>query len=420
MGTWGTYVVSVDTPAVSEVVENVAYPGGWHRVLVSELLTATPDQIAATVGAAPAVFATVADSDYCAVAGVADGAVRWSWSFGIPPWDPSLFDDVVEDEDEGEDADPESMTRQARDASVPIGEWAARAGLTPPDPAVVTETLDQGYGFAEEGFFALLEVLGIAPKVADLSLDTATLATPPTKRRIRISSNPPHRWLSLMFNTTADLYEHLSAVASWLDQARRTVVLPLMATYEPAKLRTSIGNDESIHGAPDGLLVRSSGWSTKERMVFGAGDDAGWTRTLGRLSKGQLREIKLHATAFSPSGRAFGGPGDLNVEAVLRDQFTQTAVAPLPAEHPGQLKVFTPIGLLDRVPSFDAPKILSRLGQLAVDTIPGGHVFLELERPLHPHREIVPVSPLGWTSPPGAVEFRPDSVEFYDSPGRDR
>jgi hypothetical protein len=124
MGTWGTYVVSVDIPAVSEV-EDVDYPGGWHRVLVSELLTATPDQIAATVGAAPGVFATVADSDYCAMVGVADGEVRWSWTFGSGPWE---FAAEQEDEDE----DPESMTRRAREASVPMTEWAVRAGGLPP------------------------------------------------------------------------------------------------------------------------------------------------------------------------------------------------------------------------------------------------------------------------------------------------
>jgi hypothetical protein len=414
MGTWGTFVVSVDRRAVSDTVEAVDFPSGWHRVLVSELLATTPDYIAATVGAAPAIFATVADSDYCAMVGVADREVRWSWTFGSGPWDLNLSE-------EDEDADPESMTRQARDASVPIGEWATGAGLAPPDPALVTETLDQGYVFAEEGFFALLEILGIAPKIPEPSADTAILATPPTKRPIRISSNVPHRWLSLMFNTTADLYEHLSTVAFWLDQARRTVVLPLMATYEPAKLRTSISPHEQIEGAPDGLLVRSSGWSTKERMVFGAGDDAGWGRTLGRLSKRQLREIELHATAFAPSGHTFDGPGEVHVTAVLRDQFTGADIAPLPAEHPGQLKVFARTGLLDRVPSFDAQEILRQLGQLAVDTIPDGHAFLELERPASGYQMIVvPVSPPAWTSPPGAVEFRPESVEFYDSPGWDR
>lgn len=58
-------------------------------------------------------------------------------------------------------------------------------------------------------------------------------------RPIRIW-NTPRRWASLQFNTTADLYEHLDAVASWLEQARHAVLVPLVEAYDPATIRWSI------------------------------------------------------------------------------------------------------------------------------------------------------------------------------------
>jgi hypothetical protein len=268
-------------------------------------------------------------------------------------------------------------------------------------------------------------VLGISPRVPDFGTATATPATAmsytatlaaiPTEHRIVIP-NRPRRWLSLVFNTTADLYEHLSAVALWVDQARRTVVLPLMATYEPAKLRTAA--DFNI-ATPDGLFVHSIGFSKKERLFLGEGDDEGWHHTLQQLSKGQFRELTLVASAWGPSGRSDEGPGDLNVQAVLRNLSTWRA------EQLGHLKLSSTPGLLDRVHSFDALEMLSELGQLAVDTIPGGHAFLELERPhwpepIHPSGDIVPVSSPIWTSPPGTVEFRPELIEFRDPRSRNR
>ena len=191
-------------------------------------------------------------------------------------------------------------------------------------------------------------------------------------------------------------------------------MVPVVASYEPALVRTSIDPHESMQGAPGGLLVRSGGWSMKNRPVFGAGDEAGWARKLRQLSRRELREIELNATAFGPSGRWHDGPGEIEVAAILRDEFASETSAPLPADHPGQLKVWARTGMLARVTAFNVEAVLKRLGQVAMDTIPHGHAFVELERPLSGRQEVVPVAPVAWKVLSGAL-----STDIPTPPGAD-
>lgn len=121
--------------------------------------------------------------------------------------------------------------------------------------------------------------------------------------------------------------------------------------------------------------------------------------------------------AFGLSGHWHDGPGEVHIRAVLRDKFTIRTAPPLPRDHPGRLQVWARRGLLDGIASLDGRRVLERLGQLAIDTVPDGHAFLELERRLAGQQEIVPVSPVAWASPPGCVEFRPESVLIMEPPG---
>jgi hypothetical protein len=392
----------------TEILDEVDLEGSWRRFFVRDPLVVAPGRIAVLVGRGPAILATVADSDYCRAVGVLDGEVRWDWSFGEAPWDPARSG--------GEAADPASITVHAQEVSSQIGAWCDRASVPMIAAGGIAEVLDRGYDFAEEGLFALLQALGLAylaPEPPGSVVPTAS--DPPVRRPIHIW-NGPTRWALCQFNTREDLYDYLGEVASWLEQARQLVMLPLVATYDPTLVRTSIGPRDSIEGAPGGLLVRSGGWSMKNRPVFGSGDDAGWSRKLRQLSRKELREIDLHATGFGPSGHWHDGPGEIELAAILRDQFTRTAPAPLPSDHPGQLKVWARTEMFERLPGFDVTAALKDLGQLAMDTIPGGHAFVELTRPLSGRQEVVPISPVAWSSPIGAVEFRPESVIFSDPP----
>jgi hypothetical protein len=396
----------------SEIVEEVDLDGAWRRFFLRDPLVVAPGRIAALVGRGPAILGRVADSDYCLALGVLDGEVRWEWSFGEAPWDPAPAG--------AEAADPGSIAQHAQDVSRQIVAWGHRADLSPIAADGIAEVLDRGYDFAEEGLFALLQVLRLAPATPEEHGPVVPSVRNARVRRPIHIWNGPARWVLCQFNTTVDLYDHLGAVAAWLEQARQLVMLPLVASYSPMVVRTSIGPHESIEGAPGGLLVRSGGWSMKNRPVFGSGDEAGWSRKLRQLSRKELREVNLHATGFGPSGHWHDGPGEVELAAILRDQFTRDAPAPLPAEHPGQLKVWARTEMMERLPGFDFAAVLKHLGQLAIDTIPGDHAFMELSRPLSGRQEVVPVSPVAWTSPIGAVKFRPETVVLSDPPHRPR
>jgi hypothetical protein len=404
VGTSGTYVVAHQQPADLELIEDVALSGsGWHRYFVREPLLPDRRQLSNPSESVPIAIANVLDSDYCHVIGIVHGKVAWTWDFGEPPWNAAPFD--------AESADNPRTTRAAENVSTQIANWAARCGLSSPDTRIVTAVLDRGYVFAEEGLFGLLDALGLSPVQPPVA---EVLAPRPRDHVIRVFTST-HRWLLLQVNTPTDLYQHLAAVADWLNMCRQSLVVPLMASYEPEQVRTAIDPHEPLAGPPGGLLVRSAGWSTKNRPVFGAGDDRGWNRKLQQLSRRELREITLTATALNSAGKWYEGPGELELRAVMRDQFSQGSSAPLPPEHPGQLYLRVRAGLLDRIPDLDLDAVLKALGDQAVRTIPDCSGFVEIARPQVASIEhLTPASPPSWCSPIGAYHFRPEWVVEFD------
>lgn len=387
VGTWGTYVVSAGHRPSGELAEEVELRGGWHRYLVREPVPVTG--AAALSAAGPVVMATVMDSDYCELAAAVGGRVLWNWSFGQAPWS--------DDHGEGEYADPPSSTDAAKRTVTGIIEWASASRLVIPDRDSLLDALDQGYVFAEEGLFKLLDELGLVPDVQAVS------EAPPMSMRSRpapIVYDTPNRWTLLQVNTRVDLFDHLEAVAGWLEQARQRIVQPLMKNFDNSLLITSMDPHQQFEGPPNGLVVLSSGWSMKGRPVFGAGDDAGWARKLRQLSRRELREVRLEATALNSAGRRrLDSPGTVEVVAEIRDQFSTGLSAPLPDDHPGQLFVRIRDRVLDRIPAFDQEAEMHRLAVLAINTIPQCSAFIEPERPMVSEiTHLTPVTSTLWSS----------------------
>jgi hypothetical protein len=154
-----------------------------------------------------------------------------------------------------------------------------------------------------------------------------------------------------------------------------------------------------IEGPPNGLLVLSGGWTTKNRPIFGSGDDAGWKRKTDQLRRGQLREINTHAISLGASGGSRGGLGEFHVGAILRDQFVAGNREPLPPEHPACLYAYATVPLSTRTAGWAEVKSLTALARQAVQHFDATDAFLEPERPdgPHPYFAKAPTSATTWT-----------------------
>lgn len=134
--------------------------GEWINEEQSRLSAVELERLA---GEGPSLAARALHSDACFVLGRVPGAAEWRWVFGessarsyIDEFDPSRWIDT-EDPDELEESRDERVVATAS----AIIAWAVAAGLNAPGPQDVRKALAAGYVFAEDGFFALLDTLGI-------------------------------------------------------------------------------------------------------------------------------------------------------------------------------------------------------------------------------------------------------------------
>ncbi len=160
-------------------------------------------------------------------------------------------------------------------------------------------------------------------------------------------ARPPRLTAKLV--TRADLFDQLAVLADWLDRLRTAVLVPAMAAYAAAGVRTYIDPHDPIEGPPYGLVVYTAGWSVRNRPRFGAGDDRGWQRMLTKLRDGQLRQIDVRAQVLTGAGKTSHPHCEIRLGAMLRDQFFPEPHDPLPAEHPAEFEVDVPHPVLDKI-----------------------------------------------------------------------
>lgn len=132
-------------------------------------------------GTGPSVAARVLHSDACFVIGRAPGMPDWRWIFGedaVRAYDDE-FDpigwDIIDDPDDAEDSRDERIQ-----ATVPrLVAWALASGLVEPDSEAVSRILAAGYLLAEEGFFTLIEVLGIDAPLVEMERQSVSAPSEP-------------------------------------------------------------------------------------------------------------------------------------------------------------------------------------------------------------------------------------------------
>lgn len=355
---------------------------GWRRSFDDQLHFPASEHAIELSQAGPVLVACVLSSDYCEIAGAVDAELLWSWRFGEAPLPYAVRTEMSE-------AEAAACAQQAAG-------WATRAGLRPPDRTILTTVLDQGHVPVDAAIRAVVAELGLEARL--LAPEFSVLYPNSEAPSSDYPDDGRHSW-RLRVNIIGDLFERLDELAAWLAETRELFITPLITTYPPGAVRVSIDPHEQFAGESGGLIVTSGGWSRKNRPVFGAGDDAGWTRKLRQLSKGELREISIEARSLGPNGRTWQGDGSLKVEAVIRDQLVTQLKAPLPPEHPAYLQVDIPHDLAARLPKTDFPATLADRGRLAVEHFQAESAFVEIARPLYyPADERVPLSPTAWLS----------------------
>lgn len=383
MGLSGTFVYGPAGASMPGTVE-ADLPHGWRKFFDDELHFAASDHAIVLSRTGPVLVGCVVTGDYCEIAGAVDGQLVWRWQFGQAPF-PAAIRALIPSE-----VDAAACAELA-------AAWATRAGLPQPDKANLITVFHQGLVPVDAAIRAVGATFGLEePLPAPKPYWGATNTRPP---------GPDYRddgrrswWLRV--NIRGDLYEQLGELAEWLSEARELLVKPLIASYPPDHVRVSVDPHEQLSGEPGGLIVTSGGWSRKNRPVFGAGDDAGWTRKVRQLTKSELREIHTRAVSLGPRGLSWPGGGSLTVEAVIRDQFVAEVEAPLPPEHPAYLRVGVSHALAAaRLPEIDLATLLTERGRAACTAFQAESAFVELARPLYyPSDERVPLSATAWQS----------------------
>ncbi|MGW1213627.1 hypothetical protein ACWD5F_28830 [Streptomyces sp. NPDC002499] len=168
MGFWGSYVVCRSTTpldGIQAVVERLdgideheLRPGGWQigRYPGPELADEGPvllPELTEETGA-PALIGFVLDSDTVFVEGFSTEGGYWRACLAR-----EAAEAYCEDDDEDFEAEFPPPGEAARAAAV----WARDAGLTPDPPGLLAVFAVEDSDSAEELFFRLLDVLGVAP-----------------------------------------------------------------------------------------------------------------------------------------------------------------------------------------------------------------------------------------------------------------
>jgi hypothetical protein len=97
-------------------------------------------------------------SDDCWLVGALDGTVAWEWSFGDEYERAGGLATVANDPS----VDLTAILARRMQAEIPrIVAWAAAAGLRVATPEPLGAVLERGHICAEDGFFALLDELGV-------------------------------------------------------------------------------------------------------------------------------------------------------------------------------------------------------------------------------------------------------------------
>jgi len=150
MGRWATYLIGPERedPPAAYARHSKTVPGWvWWELPLAQGTPWDP-------GPGHTVVAHIFDSDVADIRGLTAGKVSWRWVYGEAAL--AAFEERPVDPLEPEERLPE----RAEEASRVIAEWAAGAQLTT-DRQALTDILQRGHTFAEEGVSELLESLGI-------------------------------------------------------------------------------------------------------------------------------------------------------------------------------------------------------------------------------------------------------------------
>ncbi|RZT27340.1 hypothetical protein EV649_1098 [Kribbella sp. VKM Ac-2569] len=150
MGRWATYLIARERedPPAAYARHSKTVPGWvWWELPLARGADWDP-------GPGHAVVAHIFDSDVADIRGLVAGEPAWQWVYGEAML--AAFQERPVDHLELET----TLPGRARAASQLIAEWATGTGLAV-DGEALTEILQRGYVFAEEGVSEVLEALGI-------------------------------------------------------------------------------------------------------------------------------------------------------------------------------------------------------------------------------------------------------------------
>ena len=221
-------------------------------------------------------------SDDCWLVGALDGTVAWEWSFGDEYERAGGLATVANDPS----VDLTAILARRMQAEIPrIVAWAAAAGLRVATPEPLGAVLERGHICAEDGFFALLDELGVTappatPVDADPPPDAASdqpageVVVPPSDAasgsQQRAEPYPPATValtadarahpqrarpgpLYLELDSYEDLLARGDAVVDWLQAAHAGLIDPLIGQPQ-VRLTTQI-SDGPPYGKPNGMAL---------------------------------------------------------------------------------------------------------------------------------------------------------------------
>jgi hypothetical protein len=224
--------------------------------------------------------------------------------------------------------------------------------------------LERGYICAEDGFFALLDELGVTappatPVDADPPPDAASdqpageVVVPPSDAasgsQQRAEPYPPATValtadarahpqrarpgpLYLELDSYEDLLARGDAVVDWLQAAHAGLIDPLIGQPQ-VRLTTQI-SDGPPYGKPNGMALTLVMQTVKQHLRFLPGDADGWARLLEQVRQGRLREVEVDLETLD--GRGIPQGAAVEIKVIMRDQFVDDA-SPLPDHHPARV-----------------------------------------------------------------------------------